>query len=79
MLEVGDVRGFAKAGNYSFYCRCGRSQKLSDTKKKGEGNCKNGNRHLSWAYVEAANFAVRYSPLAKALQLLNHRKREQTR
>jgi transposase len=66
MLEVGDIRRFAKAGNYASYCRCVKSQKLSDTKKKGEGNRKNGNRYLSWAYVEAANFAVRYSPRAKA-------------
>jgi len=66
MLEAGDIRRFAKAGNYASYCRCVKSQKLSDTKKKGEGNRKNGNRYLSWAYVEAANFAVRYSPRAKA-------------
>jgi len=31
-------------------------------KKKGEGNRKNGNKYLSWAYVEAANFAARYYP-----------------
>ena len=66
MLEVGDIRRFAKAGNYASYCRCVKSQKLSDTKKKGEGNRKNGTRYLSWAYVEAANFAVRHSPRAKA-------------
>jgi transposase len=66
MLEVGDIRRFAKAGNYASYCRCVKSQKLSNTKKKGEGNRKNGNRYLSWAYVEAANYAVRYSPRAKA-------------
>jgi transposase len=66
MLEVGDIRRFAKAGNYASYCRCVKSQKLSNTKKKGEGNRKNGNRYLSWAYVEAANFAVRYSARAKA-------------
>lgn len=66
MLEVGDIRRFAKAGNYASYCRCVKSQKLSNTKKKGEGNRKNGNRYLSWAYVEAANFAVRHSPRAKA-------------
>jgi transposase len=65
MLEVGDIRRFAKAGNFASYCRCVKSQKLSDTKKKGEGNRKNGNRYLAWAYVEAANFAVRYSPRAK--------------
>jgi hypothetical protein len=47
-------------------CRCVKSQKISDTKKKGEGNRKNGNRYLSWSYVEAANFAVAHSPRAKA-------------
>jgi transposase len=31
-------------------------------KKKGEGNVKNGNRYLAWAFIEAANFAVRWSP-----------------
>jgi transposase len=66
MLEVGDIRRFAKAGNYASYCRCVKSQKLSNTKKKGEGNRKNGNRYLSWAYVEAANFTVRHSARAKA-------------
>lgn len=66
MLKVGDIRRFAKAGNFASYCRCVKSQRLSDSKKKGEGNRKNGNCYLSWAYVEAANFAVRYSPRAKA-------------
>jgi len=31
-------------------------------KKKGKGNTKNGNKYLGWAFVEAANFAVRCSP-----------------
>ncbi len=35
---------------------------MSNSKKKGEGNRKNGNRYLAWAYVEAANFAQRYDP-----------------
>jgi len=75
MLEVGDIRRFAQAGNFASYCRCVKSQKLSDTKKKGEGNRKNGNRYLAWAYVEAANFAIRYSPRAKAF---HQRKRAKT-
>ena len=33
--------------------------------KKGEGNTKNGNRYLAWAYVETANFAIRYCAAAK--------------
>ncbi|MDY6911907.1 MAG: IS110 family transposase [Chloroflexota bacterium] len=65
MLEVGDISRFAKAGNYGSYCRCVKSEKISNKKKKGEGNRKNGNKYLSWAYVEAAHFAARYCPEAK--------------
>jgi transposase len=34
--------------------------------KKDQGNTKNGNKYLAWAYVEAANFAVRYSARIKS-------------
>jgi transposase len=61
MLEVGDISRFKKVGHYSSYCRCVKSEKTSNKKKKGENNKKNGNKFLSWAYVEAANFAKRYS------------------
>ena len=54
MLEVGDISRFAKVGNFASYCRCVSSQRLSDGKSKGSGNRKNGNRYLSWAFVEAA-------------------------
>jgi transposase len=64
-LEVGDIGRFAKAGNYSSYCRCVKSERTSNKKKKGEGNRKNGNKYLSWAYVEAAHFAMRFCPEAK--------------
>lgn len=65
MLEVGDIGRFAKVGNYSSYCRCVSSARISNGKKKGENNRKNGNKYLSWAYVEAANFAKRYSKKAQ--------------
>jgi len=65
MLEVGDIRRFAKVGNYSSYCRCVESKKTSNGKKKGENNKKNGNRYLAWAYVEAANHAIRCCPKAQ--------------
>ena len=61
MLEVGDPGRFAKVGDYSSYCRCVSSNKYSNGKKKGENNKKNGNKYLAWAYVEAANFAIRHS------------------
>ena len=38
------------------------STKLSNGKRKGQGNTKNGNKYLSWAFVEAAHFAIRYAP-----------------
>jgi transposase len=62
MLEAGDINRFPKVGNYSSYCRCVKSEKISNNKKKGENNKKNGNKYLSWAYIEAANFAIRFSP-----------------
>ena len=62
MLEVGDIRRFPSAGDYSSYCRCVKSERITNKKKKGEGNRKNGNKYLAWAYVEAANFANRFYP-----------------
>ena len=64
-LEVGNIHRFPRAGNYASYCRCVKSQRLSNEKKKGAGNRKNGNKYLAWAYVEAANFAIRYNPKAR--------------
>ena len=66
MLEVGDIGRFPKVGDYSSYCRCVGSSRLSNGKKKGENNKKNGNRYLAWAYVEAAQFARRYCVKAQS-------------
>jgi transposase len=66
MLESGDIRRFPSVGNYASYCRCVGSQKISNGKKKGKGNTKNGNKYLGWAFVEAANFAIRFSPKIKS-------------
>ena len=65
MLETGDIGRFEKAGNFASYCRCVGSKKMSNEKRKGRGNAKNGSKHLAWAFVEAANFAVRYSDTVK--------------
>jgi len=61
MLEAGPIGRFAQVGDFSSYCRCVSSARRSNGKLKGKGNVKNGNRYLAWAFVEAANFAVRYS------------------
>jgi transposase len=65
MLELGTIERFKHVGNFASYCRCVDSVRLSNGKKKGEGNVKNGNKYLAWAFIEAANFARRYSPEAK--------------
>lgn len=66
MLETGDIKRFNTVGNYASYCRCVPSQKLSNNKKKGVGNTKNGNKYLAWAYIEAAEYMQRYHKQAKA-------------
>ena len=58
MYETGPIERFAKVGNYASYCRCVGSRRLSNEKVKGKGNRKNGNKHLCWAYVEAAHHAL---------------------
>jgi len=65
LLETGEIRRFASVGQYASYCRCVGSERISNNKRKGRGNTKNGNRYLAWAYVEAAHFAVRYNPQIK--------------
>jgi transposase len=65
VLETGPIERFAGVGNYASYCRCVGSTHVSNGKQKGTGNTKNGNKYLAWAYVEAANFAVRYNPQVK--------------
>jgi transposase len=66
MLESGEINRFPTVGDYASYCRCVNSQKISNGKRKGSGNTKNGNKYLAWAYVEAANFAVRFSAKIKS-------------
>jgi transposase len=66
MLETGEISRFASVGNYASYCRCVGSKKISNGKRKGSGNTKNGNKYLAWAFVEAANFAIRFSPRIKS-------------
>jgi transposase len=64
MFEVDDIGRFPGPGNYASYCRCVKSEKTTNKKKKGKGNRKNGNKYLAWAYVEAAHMIIRYCPEA---------------
>ncbi len=65
LLETGPVQRFAQVGNYASYSRLVGAERISNAKRKGHGNTKSGNKYLAWAYLEAANFAVRYSPKIK--------------
>ncbi len=74
MLETGDIGRFASVGKYASYCRCVKSVRISNGKVKGKGNAKAGNKYLSWAWSEAAHFAVRYDPLVKRFYQRKQRK-----
>ena len=65
LLETGRIDRFSTVGNFASYARCVDSQRMSNGKKKGEGNTKNGNKYLAWAFVEAAHFALRFCAEAK--------------
>ncbi len=75
LLETGPIERFARVGNSASYSRCVGSERLSNGKRKGRGNTKSGNKYLAWAYLEAANFAVRYNPRIKRY---SQRKRAKT-
>jgi len=76
MLETGDIGRFSSVGNFASYCRCVGSQKISNGKKKGQGNTKNGNKYLAWAFVEAAHFAIRFNSRIKSF---DQRKKAKTK
>jgi len=63
--ETGDISRFPAVGNYVSYCRLVKAEKSSNQRLKGHGLRKNGNRYLSWAFHEAAHFAVRFQPGAR--------------
>ena len=65
LLETGKINRFSQAGNYSSYCRCVESKRISNAKKKGENNRKNGNPYLGWAFIEASNAAIQHYPEIK--------------
>ncbi|MCG5030741.1 transposase [Mesosutterella sp. OilRF-GAM-744-9] len=63
--EIHDIRRFRNAKNFVSCCRLAPTERLSNGKVKGEGNAKNGNAYLSWAFTELANLVVRFNPPAK--------------
>ena len=64
-LETGHIKRFPSPGHYASYARCLKTEKLSNGKRKGHGNGKNGNKYLAWAFMEAAHYAAIWSPRIK--------------
>jgi transposase len=75
MLEIGDHGRFHKVGDFCSYCRCAPSTRISNKKKIGKGNARNGNKYLAWAISEAAYFATIHSERIKKYR---QRKQQQT-
>ncbi|AGF78018.1 transposase [Desulfocapsa sulfexigens DSM 10523] len=66
MLETGPITRFKKVGNFTSYCRKVPTTWTSNSKKKGKGNSKNGNKYLAWTFSEAAEYSRRHSDQARA-------------
>ena len=65
VLETGDIGRFPTVGHDASYCRCVGSTKIRHGKRQGQGNVNNGNPSLEWASMEAAQFAIRCSPIVQ--------------
>ncbi len=52
--EIVDINRFRTEKDFVSYCRLSPAIRLSNEKKKGDGNRKNGNAYLSWAMTELA-------------------------
>jgi len=66
MLETGPIDRFPKVGDYASYCRKVPTGWISNGKRKGYGNKKNGNKYLAWAFSEASELARRHDDHARA-------------
>lgn len=66
LYEIGDMKRFGRVQDFMSYCRLVRPTKTSAGKSSGEpGGRKMGNRHLKWAFSEAALLLVRESDQVK--------------
>jgi transposase len=66
---------FPTVGHYASYCRCVKSTTLSNGKRQGQGNGKNGHPYVAWASLEAAQCAIRCSPTVQRFSQRKQAKR----
>ena len=57
-LETGAISRLPSVGHSASYCRGVDSTKLSNGKRKGMGNVKNGHPYLAWAYIPTVSLGV---------------------
>lgn len=67
VLETGPMGRFPTVGTSASYGRCVRSINISHGKRQGQGTVNNGHPSLAWASMEAAQFAIRFSPTGQRL------------
>ncbi len=66
MLETGDDRALCRGRQlWLLLPLCGQPARRATARRRAKATRKNGNKYLAWAFVEAANFALRYCPEAK--------------
>ena len=66
MLEVGDIARFPKVGDYSSYCRCVESKRISNGKKKAKTTRKMATNIWPGLMWRRPNFARRYCVKAQS-------------
>ena len=66
MLETGEIERDLPASAITRRTAGVWGARKSATASKGSGNTKNGNKYLAWAFVEAANFAIRFNSKVKS-------------
>jgi len=67
-LETGAISRFPSVGHYASYCRCVDSNKLSNGKRKGTGNVKNGNPYWKRNKKVAVSAVMICSPIRGTLE-----------
>lgn len=66
-LETGAIARCPTVGNSAAYCRGVDTTTISNGKRTGKGNGKNGHPYLAWASMEAAQFTLRFHPEVQRL------------
>ena len=66
MYETGEISRFPQVGDYCSYARCVDSRRMSNGKKKGENNTKNGNPFCRGRTLKLQTTQRGFTPDARA-------------